>query len=75
MSYYDPACRMSKRRHRLKYGCSLPMGKGHPPKKYHTEAQRKKGERNRKRILRDAKKREKEEALRVAGQMEQSGKL
>ena len=56
LSKYNDECRTSKSRHRLKYNCELPKGKGHPPRKHDTNAARKKAERERMMILRTKKK-------------------
>ena len=53
---YNGACKMSMSRHRLKYKCGLPRRVPRPPVKYHSNAERKRGERDRTRKYRANKK-------------------
>ena len=54
--YYNGASKFSMSRHRRKYKCKLPRRVPSPPKKYHSNAARKKGARDRKRKSRANKK-------------------
>ena len=54
--YYNSTSKFSMSRHRRKYKCSLPRSVPSPPKKYHSNAARKKGVRDRKRKSRANKK-------------------
>ena len=53
---YNGACKKSMSRHRLKYKCGLPRGVPSPPVKYHSNAARKQGARDRMRKSRANKK-------------------
>ena len=45
--YYNDECKKSMSHQRVKYKCGLPRGVPRPPVKYHTDEERRKGERNR----------------------------
>ena len=54
--YYNGSSKFSMSRHRRKYKCGLPRSVPSPPKKYHSNAERKKGVRDRVRKCRANKK-------------------